>query len=62
MIVSDISNTRVTVFTQNQTPKINRVEHTTRRGQFMTNSSRVFDVVFSDSLIIHKENTKKINV
>ena len=47
MIVSDKSNMRVTVFTQNQTPRINRVEHTTRRGQFMTNSLRVLDPVLN---------------
>ena len=47
MIVSNISNMRVTVFTQNQTPRINRVEHTTRRGPFMTNPSRVLDIVLN---------------
>ena len=31
----------------NQTPRIKRVEHTTRRGQFMTNSSRMLDIVLN---------------
>ena len=36
-----------------------RVENTTRSGVFLTNFE-VFDIVFSNLLIIHQEKTKKI--
>ena len=53
-----IYQTRDTVFHHiSNTEK--RVENTTRSGVFLTNFE-VFDIVFSNSLIIHQEKTKKI--